>query len=777
MPEHRGAGLKKHFRFAVVLALLAIAWIYIKDWYSFREPGTYLIFAGCLFLAGFLSLSRPQLILDRKNYLRKILILFFCILLFPYGEWFRINFPDSREVWSRQILIQVGFLGLIFGVLSQMPIVVERIHKRVISGLDALARSGKKLLYLPLAFTLFTIWIAFHIFRATPLVQDTAAHLFQARIFASGKVAAAAPPIPEFFDTTGDMLVIRNGHWASMYQFGFPLLISFAMLFHAEYALLPVLGGASIALWIFFVSKWYGDRVGLIFGFFAVLSPFLFLMFSTPMIHGLELFLCSSILIACRSLWEKNATYKEVILAALLFVAVLVRGFSILVFIFPALFYTMWLQLRIRKFTLLVYCFLALVIGGSIVSVYQGFVYGDPFTPGYTYEYAGIKYGFGENYLGQIHTPLRALEQISNNLLGLNAWLGGWYSGSLFFLIVFFLRSSRVEVFDRVLLLCCLALISFYFFFVGQDLVIGPRYVFVLAPVGLLFISRLFAAEFDQSQSVLRLACLICFVSFLPLRLPQYLNLYEPSETPQVKLNEDLSKIGKNKVLVFIESVDDHTFVNQNDPFFRSNAVLCRDLSDRNHKAAAAFPAFQPVYFRRNSGDNSLFDSNGGPGVYTEPRMGDRPSFSFVALTVCIQNARERFDFYDTCYRHTMNRSATNQNFTFLQEQLHRHRDQDKTYQQHFRLGMIHTGLFLILPQVSYQEYKESWSKHLDPDQMNLHWHEAVKALTKAGEPGREALNGLKKVQRRIDQDRDGLFSARELQSFLHEKIQILALQ
>src|SRR5262249_8824267 len=66
----------------------------------------------------------------------------------------------------------------------------------------------------------FAAVVASSLLERMPHVQDSVAYLFQAKIFASGRLWADLPPTPEFFEH--EFVVMRDGRWFGKYPPGFP---------------------------------------------------------------------------------------------------------------------------------------------------------------------------------------------------------------------------------------------------------------------------------------------------------------------------------------------------------------------------------------------------------------------------------------------------------------------------------------------------------------------------------------------------------------------------
>src|SRR5205085_10197053 len=101
----------------------------------------------------------------------------------------------------------------------------------------------------------------------------------------------------------------------------------------------------------------------------------------------------------------------------------------------------------------------------------------------------------GPPSLGQVHTPARGLEDTSNHILGLNKWLSGWDCGSIIFILLFLLLTPWFQIWDKILFAGIATLVCFYFGYYFQDLVFGPRFLFIAAPVLLLFVARSISPE------------------------------------------------------------------------------------------------------------------------------------------------------------------------------------------------------------------------------------------------------------------------------------------
>src|SRR5205823_6276372 len=166
----------------------------------------------------------------------------------------------------------------------------------------------------------------------------------------------------------------------------------------------------------------------ILFGLLFLFSPFLLLMSSTIMVHSPELFLASSLIYLFRRQLEESTLVRSVAILILLLVGMLVRGFALLPFLLPLLVFCGAQYFKKRQIDSLIAIVAGIAIGAALLGWFQWKTTGSPFVPGYRLVYKDYHYGFGKSLEGQVHTPLRGLENSSNELLGLNDWLTGWPS-------------------------------------------------------------------------------------------------------------------------------------------------------------------------------------------------------------------------------------------------------------------------------------------------------------------------------------------------------------
>lgn len=700
---------------------------------------------------GLRSISRPRLVAA------SILIL----LALPWGEWFRFNVYTAREDWSREIFRQTLFLYASILILQIFPSFRERLYGRILRFID-LAASRRFALLIPcVAFFVLTASIGGFLFHHTPMVEDSAAHLFQAKIFRAGHLYAPQPPVPSSFDYQGDMLVIHDGRWFSMYAPGLPLLLAALMPVHAEWFLCPLLGALTLWIWMLYIRRWGNRSVALVFGCLFLFSPFLFLMSSTIMIHTPELFIATACIYWLRSEEDSPSIAGAWILFLLLASAMIVRGFSLLIFLSPALAWSTWNAARKGRWAFPAALFSGILLGAILIGSYQRATTGSFFVPGYLLEYPDLKLGFGKTYVGRLHTPARGLENISNDILGLNSWLDGWFPGSLFFVLAWIVGSKKFERWDLVLAAGGIMIMVFYFFVVAQDLVFGPRYFYLLAPVLLLFIARTISSELPGCLLAISLA------AFLPAQLPSWITRYDPYPF----LRNALQTGEKNKMVLFLDPSFDQSYMNWNDPFLRGPWILCRDLGDQNRKVISAFPDRTPRYFRLDLKMGKGQTSGSYRPMSTPNPDPGNVSFFQLALAMQAPEQNPARDCFDYAYTELFPSALA-------VKQLESVEKKSEAAFAHGReqlgAGLYHAARMMLLPQIAFVKSPDQWQHTLDTEAFRNDYSLALEDMQLAGEVGRGLAFQIRKVGKRIDQDNNGMLSDAEIRNYLAEKFTML---
>jgi hypothetical protein len=114
------------------------------------------------------------------------------------------------------------------------------------------------------------------------MIPDETSYYFQARVLASGRLVAQAPPgaakIPA--DTPAPLVynhhVLRASGWFSRYPLGWPAVLSIGERLHAPWLMNPLLGGILLAITAAIARRAFGCRTRDAALWFAALSPYFF---------------------------------------------------------------------------------------------------------------------------------------------------------------------------------------------------------------------------------------------------------------------------------------------------------------------------------------------------------------------------------------------------------------------------------------------------------------------------------------------------------------------
>ncbi len=117
---------------------------------------------------------------------------------------------------------------------------------------------------------------------------DTASYLFQAKLFAQGKISIPVPPqtingeitiepngkpMPEYGFSPSPHINMLNGKWYSKYPFGNALMMMFGVFINAPWLITALATGGALFLLFLLVKDTYGKQIALIATVIALISP------------------------------------------------------------------------------------------------------------------------------------------------------------------------------------------------------------------------------------------------------------------------------------------------------------------------------------------------------------------------------------------------------------------------------------------------------------------------------------------------------------------------
>ncbi len=400
-------------------------------------------------------------------------LLFFVISMIPW------EFPDTRpeDTGSAMVFVLVlaggGFALAVAGLYRQLRLLEEparRIHTLVM-GMDRrtflLASFGMTFLFANL--------ISLFAFQHMARIPDSVAQLFQARIFAAGRLYLESPALADFFDYTN---IINNGRWYSQYPFLHSLLLVPGVLVGLPWLVNPLLGALTVPVVYLLGRELYDERTGRLAALLACFTPLLLGMSAEYMNHASALlFATLFLLFFFRTL--KHGRWRQA-LAAGVFIGLVanVRPYTAAALALPFIGYGLVRIARdpgrlIPRFAVMV---VAAAAVASLTLVYNQLVNGDPLLFGYVVKWGpGHLLGFGKSGWGAQHTPMRGLVNTGNSLNLANKYLFEWPIPALVPALVLFASGTRDRR-DWLMAAVFLSLLGAHFFYWFSGVAFGPRF-------------------------------------------------------------------------------------------------------------------------------------------------------------------------------------------------------------------------------------------------------------------------------------------------------------
>ena len=344
-------------------------------------------------------------------------------------------------------------------------------------------------------------WISRSVFSGRPLLIDELVQLFQARIFASGRLWLPVAEYQEFFSIlhvvdTGDKVY-------SQFPPGGPAMLALGVLARSAWLVGPVSGAVAVALFAKLVPLTDPEAPG---GFHAgattlfAVAPFGAFMFGSHMNHATALMW---ILLAVLGLAKtaaggaargtRGTDAWAFICGFGLGAAATIRPLDAFAFALPAAVWLVTRAMRDRsRWTEVGTAGLGVAIPFGAMLWVNAQSTGSPLLFGYEVLW-GQAHGLGFHAApwGAVHTPARGLELLSLYVTRLQAYLFETPFPALAPAIAALALTKRISALDRYLLACAVLLGALYFAYWHDGFFLGPRFVFPWLPVLVLWTARL----------------------------------------------------------------------------------------------------------------------------------------------------------------------------------------------------------------------------------------------------------------------------------------------
>ena len=418
------------------------------------------------------------------------------------------------------------------------------------------------------AFALYAL-IAREVFSARPLLIDEIVQLFQAEVYAGGRLWLAPEAHREFFSMLH--VVDTGGKVYSQFPPGGPAMLAVGVLFGAPWLVGPLAGAVSVALFAALVrhtDPGASDRRLFWTAALFAIAPFGAFMFGSHMNHAPTLMwlLAATLGLAqCMSMRPGSSAASRLRGAALcgfgLGAAATIRPLDALAFAAPAaawLLYAFWRdrsrwkQLAIAGVTLAV-PFTAMMIVNARTT-------GSPLLFGYEVLW-GTSHGLGFHAApwGMAHTPARGVELLSLYATRLQTYFLETPFPALLLPIATLALTRRVAALDRYLLASAAMLGGLYFAYWHDGFFLGPRFVFPWLPVLVVWTARfpgtLGRVLPDRVEIALGVraflvsGAVMAVVYSLPVRIAQY---RAGLTSMRVDYSADARRAGVSNALVFV---------------------------------------------------------------------------------------------------------------------------------------------------------------------------------------------------------------------------------
>lgn len=355
--------------------------------------------------------------------------------------------------------------------------------------------------------TVLALVLSWKTFHFQPVTIDELSVQLQARLLAHGRLFALAEPHPEFFGTM--QTLSSDGRWFTHFPIGASALLSPGMALGAPWLVNPILAGVAACIVYAFARRATSESHARATALLFALSPFVLFMAATQLDHvGALVFIWLAIanLPGWRSAPDlAGASKRAALIGASIGVAASIRPYdtalmALVIGIFQLRF--VWGNPVLGR------SLVAQVVAGlvpvAVLLACNSATTGHPLTFAYDLlNGAQHRPGFHVDPFGLVHTPRRGLFNISAYLMRLDIALLAWPVPALVIVVVVLAWQRRAESWDYLLLGAMGAILVGYWAYWGEGRSPGPRFLFTVAPVFLLYVARLPAVLRERAHGEL----------------------------------------------------------------------------------------------------------------------------------------------------------------------------------------------------------------------------------------------------------------------------------
>ncbi|OGL40956.1 MAG: hypothetical protein A3C43_03875 [Candidatus Schekmanbacteria bacterium RIFCSPHIGHO2_02_FULL_38_11] len=517
-----------------------------------------------------------------------------------------------------------------------------------------------------IGFLVFLISSFFSVFvlQGIPHIQDETVYLFQAKVFAMGKLYAIPNKLGEFFDY--EFIINEGGKWYGKYFFGFPLLLSLGVILGYPLIINPLIGGISIIFISLFGREFLGKETERFLPLLCLLSPFYLFMCATHLSHPSALLFSSIFIIYFLESIKKHSWKYSFLSGAALGFNFNIRPYdSVLIaapFFIYGIYHLMKKEIKLKQVVFFIASFLFFFM---LFLLYNFTLTGDAFQTPFNKYCPTDRLGFGKEiglpYLKEYgHTFWDGLDNTRKNLKLISEGLLGWPILTFFLIIVPFLFKSKNK-WDWISLSSFSAVVFGYIFYYFDGIAFGARYYFITLPMllvltirGITFIDepikkltqKYFKLSPFSAENVLPIIIFFLIsrniIFYIPERIAEYGNRYWNIDKV---LEQEVKKSSIHNAVIFIKSGNfrkGEAAPNYygagfmlNSPQLDTDIIYARDLGDeKNEKLMREFSKrkyFRFIYGKSLITSERNYIVNLSPVIYElpKPEIGSKNLFEY----------------------------------------------------------------------------------------------------------------------------------------------------
>jgi hypothetical protein len=401
------------------------------------------------------------------------------------------------EWWGQSVRLWLVWSVLLVGVSLFLARFVPRGCDAFVSRLQrTLLRpsAGLFAVIVGIVTALLALFFSRRMFNLHPVTIDELSEQWQALLLAHGRLSARAEPHGDFFST---MQTVQVGdRWFAHFPIGASVLLSAGMAVGAPWLVNPILAGVAAIVIYRFVRRISTETEARIVALLFALSPFVLFMAASELDH-LGALVALWMAFAALPRWVAASTATEASRSAAAIgvavgVAATIRPYDAALVGAAIGAFQLWTA---RRNPLLVRSLAVQALSGAIpIAILFGVnaaTTGHPLT--FAYDVLNgpeHRPGFHIDPFGLLHTPRRGVYNISAYLMRLDVSLLAWPVPALVLVVVTLAWQRRASHWDLLLVGALSALLAGYWAYWGEGRSLGPRFLFSVVPIFLIYVAR-----------------------------------------------------------------------------------------------------------------------------------------------------------------------------------------------------------------------------------------------------------------------------------------------